>query len=263
MKIQKIAFVCPIYPPHFDFARHLLFSFKENNLDKQADFWFVFTNLEESDDFGNYDFKLILSKENEVYANGGLINIKKMWALNTLQFEYEYIITLDSESLFIRQVDLLTLCNQYFLSKVLLGNKTLPMGKELTEKVKTECKEFFSLDNKSILDSELYLWFNQPCIYKTSNLKKFFEITLIDKKLKSLTWYHFDYYIYMYFLIIFEKFNIEDIEIESNYGVCEATKDPIFINSDKYKKLKIMVSSLNNLIMFNNPFLFLLIQLDR
>lgn len=263
MSTKKIAFVCPTHPPHFHFARSLLFSFKENNMHNQSDLWFVFTNFEEAEIFGDYDYKLVLTEENRVFDNNGIINIKKLWAVHTLQYKYEYIIAIDSESLFIREVDLYALCKDYFLSNVLLGNKILSLGKELTERVKNECKSFFSPEDISILDSELYLWFNQPCVYKTSNLNKFFEITQINGRLKFFNWYQFDYYIYMYFLIIYDKFIIEDMEVESNYGACEATYDPIFIKSNKYKQLKIMMSSPVNLAIFNNPSLFLLIQMDR
>lgn len=264
MCIKKVAFVCPIYPPHFDFAKSLLFSFKENNLENQSDLWFVFTSSEEAEEFGNYDYKLVLPEENRVLLNNGIINIKKIWAVGELQFRYKYIITLDSESLFIREVDLSALCDVFFSDKVLLGNKILSHGKEeLTENIKSSCKEFFSSDIVGLLDSELYLWFNQPCIYKTSNLNKFFELTQINKKLNLLNWYHFDYYVYMYFLVIYENFIIVDMEIESMYGVCEATSGPLFIKSNKYEQLKIMISSYQNLKLFDQSSLFLVVQLDK
>ncbi len=43
---SAVAFLIPIYPPHFTFAKRLLKSFIDMNLHLQADCWFVFTNEE-------------------------------------------------------------------------------------------------------------------------------------------------------------------------------------------------------------------------
>lgn len=260
---NKIAFICPTHLPHFDFVKSLFASFRANGLDDQSDLWFVFSNVDECNMFGSYPHKLTLPAEFCINENGGLVNIKKFWAIRELRNSYEYIITIDSESLFVRPINLYKLCRLYFSSKILLGNKVLIEGSVLTEVVKNRCKEFFPVNKQHLLTSALYLWFNQPCIYKTSNLEKFFAITQLNEKIKYIDWHQFDYYVYMYFLIIYEKFSIIDMEIEANYGVCEATSEPLVIESEKYKELKIMISSLFNFKRFNNPYLFQLIQIDR
>lgn len=263
MNSKKIAFICPTHTYHFNFVKALLCSFKIHHFDFQSDLWLVFSNDEESEHFGNYECKLVLPEELHIVENGGIVNIKKLWAIKKLQKNYEYLIIIDSETLFIRPINLLSICKHYFYTKILLGNQISPDGKELTDNIKSKCKEFFPLNQQSFLSSDLYLWFNQPCIYKTSNLDTFFEITQLDDKLEFINWYHFDYYIYMYFLILYEKFTVEDMEIESSYGVCEATKPPFLIKTEKYTKLSVLLSSLFNLKRFNNSKLFLLIHIDR
>lgn len=263
MKNKKVAFICPTHPPHFDFVKSMISSFLENDLDKQADLWFIFSNKNDADNFGNYEYKLILPDEYFITDNNGIINIKKLWGIKNLAANYEYIISIDSESCFIKKVDVYQLCQEFFQRKILLGNKVLSEGKELTDKIKERCKVFFPGDCQHFLDSDLYLWFNQPCIYKTANLNKFFEVTKCYDNLKSIDWFQFDYYIYMNFLIIYEGFSIIDMELESSYGVCEASSELTNINSDKYKQLKIMMCSFPNLSLFDNPLLFLLIQIDR
>lgn len=263
MNSKKIAFICPTHTYHFNFVKALLCSFKIHHFDFQSDLWLVFSNDEESEHFGNYECKLVLPEELHIVENGGIVNIKKLWAIKKLQKNYEYLIIIDSETLFIRPVNLLSICKHYFYTKILLGNQIRPDGKELTDNIKSKCKEFFPLNQQSFLSSDLYLWFNQPCIYKTSNLDTFFEITQLDDKLEFINWYHFDYYIYMYFLILYEKFTVEDMEIESSYGVCEATNPPFLIKTEKYTKLSVLLSSLFNLKRFNNSKLFLLIHIDR
>lgn len=259
----KIAFICPTYFLHFEFAKSLLLSFKQKGFEEQSHLWFVFGNAAEADSFGDYEYKLILPENYQTVNFDGIINIKKIWAIKSLEPLYDYIMTLDSESLFIRNVDLLQLCSNFFESKILLGNKILPEGKLLTDKIKDECKVFFSSGMQQKLQSELYLWFNQPCIYKTSNLNKFFEITKLHNNLNLINWFQFDYYIYMYYLILYEGFLIVDMGVESSYGVCEATDALTNMNSAKYDKFNIMLCTRTNFKLFDNPSLFLLIQLDR
>jgi len=263
MKNKKIAFICPTHTPHFVFAKSLISSFVKNGYFTQCDLWFVFTNVNEADNFGNYDYKLILPSNFCIFDRNGIINIKKIWAVKYLYSSYQYLITIDSETLFTRNIDLLDLCNNFFENKILLGNKVLPQGKELTEKIKKSCKEFFPNDFQDKLDSEFYLWFNQPCIYKTANIDKFFAITRIYEKLTLIDWFQFDYYVYMYFLILYEQFSIIDMEIESSYGVLESSDDLINIKSCKYKKLRIMNCTQKNFYLFDNSWLFLIIQVDR
>lgn len=263
MSNKKIAFICPTHPPHFIFAKSLIFSFIQNGYDIQSDLWFVFTNIHDANSFGNYKNKLILPSNFCVFDNNGIINIKKLWAIKDLYKSYQYLITIDSETLFIRNVDLLCVCNNFFKDKILLGNKILPQGKELTEKIKNRCKESFRSEFQEKIDSELYLWFNQPCIYKTNNIDKFFQITKIDEDFSLIDWFQFDYYVYMYFLILYEQFSIVDIEIESNYGVLETIEKLVEIRSYKYKNLKILCCTQQNLYLFDSPSLFLLIQVDR
>lgn len=260
---KKVAFICPTHSPHFDFAKSMISSFMENDLGIQADLWFIFSNKTEADIFGNYEYKLILPDEYFITENNGIINIKKLWGIKTLAERYEYIISIDSESNFIKKVDVYKLCSEFFENKILLGNKVLSEGKELTEKIKERCKIFFPNDDQHILDTDLYLWFNQPCIYKTANLSKFFEVTKCYENLKLIDWFQFDYYIYMNFLILYEYFSICDMEIASCYGACEEANKLINVNSDKYKKLQIMMCSYQNLHLFDNSSLFLIIHIDR
>ena len=260
--MNNICFLIPIYPPHYDFVRDFKKSFDNLDYDKQADICFVFTNEDEKELFGNCDNYLVLPKDLRVFENRGIINIKKLWALKQLQHsQYKYIIVIDAETLLIKKIDLNGICKKFFDKKVLWGNSLNVSGLARTKKIKESCKRFFP--KKSLLDSELYLWFNQPCIYKTSTLEDFFSITEIDKQFSSLKWEDFDYYIYMYYLILYHNFKINDLEITSNYGVAEATVELIRFHSDKYKKVHLMMCSKRTLEKFDNPNLFMLVHLDR
>lgn len=260
--MNNICFLLPCHPPHYGFVRDFKKSFDHHNYGKQADICLVFTNEEEKEAFGDCDKFLILPEDLRIFENRGIINIKKLWALKQLQTsQYQYIIVIDAETLLIKDVDLNKICQNYFEQKILWGNTLNESGIIRTQRIKESCKRFFNPN--ALLDSELYLWFNQPCIYKTSTLEDFFSVTQIDKSFSALKWEDFDYYIYMYYLILYHNFTICDLEIISNYGVAEATIELIRFQSDKYKQAQLYMCSKRTLEKFDNPYLFMLIHLDR
>lgn len=134
---------------------------------------------------------------------------------------------------------------------------------ETVEAVKESSKRFFEDSMKPRLQSDLYLWFNQPCIYKCSTLDDFFSVINYAENEAQFTWHDFDYYIYMYYLILYHGFTIDDIEIESNYGICEASLDYLWFKSNKYEKINIWMCSQVTLPKFDTPNLFIVCHLDR
>lgn len=260
--MNKIAFLIPVYPPHFKYAKSLNDSFKLHQLDKQSDLWFIFTDESEKEKFGEYNNSLILPKNLRNFQRSGIINIKKFYGLNKLKNKYEYIIVLDSESLFIRNINLKEICDDFWNKKVLYGNKVLPEGFERVNPIKISCRNHFNIE-KEIKNDDLYLWFNQPCIYRAETLDEFFNIISYKEKAADFSWQDFDYYIYMYYLLLYKDFIIEDLEIESNYGICEAGLDYLFFKSDKYEHCNINMCSQATLTKFDNPKLFVICHIDR
>ena len=104
--MNKIAFFVTIYPPHFHFFKRLQESFYKFNLDKQADLWLVFTTEEEKLQYGKYDKTIVIPPNEHVSKGQGLVIIKKFRALKELKNKYEYIINIDSESVFVKEMDL-------------------------------------------------------------------------------------------------------------------------------------------------------------
>jgi hypothetical protein len=157
-----------------------------------------------------------------------------------------------------------TLCEEYFAAKILLGNTMRSKNRESAEGIKKSCRRFFA-DHPDFdkLNNSLYLWFNQPCIYKTDTLSEFWTKIAYANNIKSLRWTDFDYYIYMFYLILFQGFQIEDMEIESEWGVCEAVMHSLSFKSDKYKSLPILMVSQIMLDKFDNPRCFITVHVDR
>ena len=264
--MKKISFCIPTFPPHYKYAIKLYNSYLHYELCQQADFWFVFTNQEEKEIFEKlygttnciiYDSNLGINMKD------GIVNKKKFYALNILKEQYEYIIILDDENIFIKNIDIMYLCNSYFNNKVLYGNE-VNGDIDFIVRIQNTCKKFFqSNENKYKLDTNLYLWFNQLCIYKSSTIPRFFKIIDYDNNLKNLNFFDFDYYIYMYYLILYENFNVEDIGITCYSGACENVKDTFIIKSNKYKNMQFMTSTKLMFDYLNNENLFVIMHIDR
>ena len=261
--MNKVCFLIPVYPPHFSYLDNFIESFKKYNYNNQADICVVFTNEEESSSYKNKDInRLILPPQYRVFKNKGIINIKKLWALFMLkESQYDYILVLDAEALIVKHINLINIFNKFYNEKILWGNQATSGGAPRVNKIKNSCKRFFMYKDK--LDSNLYLWFNQPCIYKVSLLPDFFEKINFESNIKNLTWNDFDYYIYMYYLILYQDFKVKDLELVSNYGVCESCVELIRFNSNIYKSANIKMCSKNLFELFDNEDLFLVIHLDR
>lgn len=175
--VNKVAFIIPTYPPHFNYAKNFLDTFRKNYLNLQADLFFIFSNESEAQEFGEYEYKIILPDELRIFENGGIINIKKFFALKSLQNQYDYYIVLDSESEIIKNVDLYSICNSIYETKKLYGNTVWNFEHIGMCKIREQCKSHFkSNENFSTLaekEKDLYLWFSNLPVYKN-------ELTFIE-----------------------------------------------------------------------------------
>ena len=266
---EKVAFVVPCHPPHYHFINDFLDSFHKFGMEDQSDVVLVLTNEEDEKRFlgqphggDNMPVRLmILPPEYRNTINRNIPSIKKFYAVYQLKKTYEYIIVIDAETVFKKRVDLKTVCEKFFREKVLWGNQTTGSDANI-EFIKNSCARWFSYHpEKSKLSSPLYLWFNQPCFYKTSMLDEFFRVTGLMNHFNSLAWSDFEYYIYMYYLILYHGFRTADIGIKNNVSICETRKT---VNVDsKNPQFKPLMCSKAMVDNFDNDELFLVIHLDR
>ena len=59
--VNKVAFIIPTYPPHLNYAKNFIDTFRKNYLNLQADLFFIFSNESEAQEFGEYEYKIILT----------------------------------------------------------------------------------------------------------------------------------------------------------------------------------------------------------
>ena len=261
---NKVAFCIPTYPPHFKYVKCFYNSYLHYNFDQQSDIWLIFTNKQEKQLFGKTDNYIIFEDSGFDLNYKGIINKKKLYGIYRLKDMYDYIIVLDSESSLIKEVDLLEICESYFKRKVLYGNQTYQYFKDIHNNIINHSKKYFPEDlfNKKV-STELYLWFNQPCIYKSSTIDHFFKVINYKNIINNLDFFDFDYYIYMFYLIIYNDFRIDDLETEAINSLCENTNHNFVFLSKKYKNSNILLSSPYMLKYLDNKNLFLLINIDR
>ncbi|WP_020003613.1 hypothetical protein [Brachyspira innocens] len=265
--MKKIAFLIPTFPGHFNYAHDLYNSYMHYDLDEQADIWFILTTEEEKKDFFYQNNCLIYANSGYKINTNAIAVKKKFYGLYQLKDKYEYIIVLDSESLLIKNINLLQICEKYFSNKVLYGNEIIKSDNnyKISGKIKEHCKKYFiSHPNNKKLNTELFLWCNQPWIYKCSTLDDFFNIFDYKNNLDKMVWYDFEYYIYMYYLILYHDFKIKDLEAKATVGIAEndlAYK--FYFQSKKYKKANIMLSTEYMFKYLDNSNLFVLIHMDR
>ena len=266
-RTNKIAFIIPIYPPHYNYGNALLKSFYANSLEAQADLWFVFTNEEEANKYGTYENKIILPEELRIFDNRGIINIKKFYGLKTLQNKYDYYIILDSEIEFIKNIDLYSLCEQIYKDKKLYGNTVWNFEHLGMERIRQKCRAYFtSCSNfKNITNEEkdLYLWFSNLPVYKNDYLQEFFDVIDYKKNIYKLTLLDFEHYIYMYYLVLYKNFKIIDLKMHSYIGAGESTPEAFCFVPGTDIKHNFNMCSKSALPLLDNDNLFVVIQIDR
>lgn len=261
--MKKISFAMPIYPPHFRNALNFITSFKKHKLHLQSDFYLVFSNSNDQEKFralaGKADFKSLILPFIPQRTNATAA-IKKFYALSCLKKLYQYIIVVDSESLIIKNIDLMKMCDEFYQNKILYGNETLAGIKldRITNRALWHFKNHPQLKNAK---TNLYLWFNQICIYENECLEEFFKLTRINENLTEVLWEDFEHYIYMTYLILYRNFRIENIEIISRYGIFEAYNFKPTSMKFLYTQFYHCTPGIYNLIDTRKVFMF--IQIDR
>lgn len=256
--MNKVAIIVPIYQPHYKFAQDLIESFYQCELNLQADMWFVFTNIKERDNFSSkYDYRSIVIPSNW-NVDRGIINRKKFFSIKSLYQFYKYMLVCDSESYFVKNVDLINLFDKYFADSLLLGNKTTYNASWILNR----CLSHFD-PNFAKVTSNLYCWFNQLCIYNSSHIKSSFDIIKYDQLIDKIEYGDFDYYIYMYYLMIYHGFTVHDTGITSVVGAFEGYLDPAKFSFPEWIKSKIYGASFRNQYMADYPNFFMFFHKNR
>lgn len=253
---SKVAFVIPVYPPHYGYLNFL------NNLpnDLEFDIYFILSYKEDLETLKSYNYnqiyKTIILEEkfnrdfiSKIISSNVIITFKKFYGINMLKNQYEYIAAVDSEVEFISVDNVYEKFKQQSNLKKVFGSTVTGKRGSFLKRIIEESATFFkdSIDELKTKTYDLnhYFWFSDIPIYDTKIASKFFEYldfenyeSFVDK----LSWYIFDYISYIYYCVLYENYelvNLRDYGIVRNWSMESMPIETYFEVSNKlsYKPL--------------------------
>jgi hypothetical protein len=217
---KKVAIIIPVHPPKKKYLIELLKTYDTNK--KYIDIFLVFTTTQDQSFFSDIltpDIYVITLDNNIdlniLQKNNSFINFKKIYALNylALNFEYIYSICMDCDAYFLDMKNIYNICERFCIKKEVYGTK---VNNRETSMIPISCKEFiekYSNTKHDNLDIDTYFWFSQIPIYDMNLCKKFLNFININNKdiIHNMTFTTFDYIIYMYYCVIYHNYKIVDL----------------------------------------------------
>jgi hypothetical protein len=205
--ISNVAFLIPIYPPHYHYLYYIIDKLKANTI--KIDIILIFSSPSDYEEFQmKADIKPIIISE--PINTKSIITFKKFFALKKLiTSKYDYFICCDSE------IDIIpeNFTHENINNKItqIFNNKTIYAGVAIDKKlilINTVSADLFP-SQYEILKTKtdnftLYFWYSDLPVYRKNDLYDF----LSTINYSNIVWEHFDYIIYQYYLILNHGFNI-------------------------------------------------------
>jgi len=207
MKIDNIAFLIPIHPPHYHYMYNLINKCRNNYI--EVDIFLIFSNMTDYDNFNmKNEIKPIIC---DPFRTRSVVTFKKFFGLKQLaDSKYDYIICCDSE------IDILcdNFTNENINTKIqqIFNNKKIYAGDtkgndgvskiiEISANLFTGEHDFLKNITKNFT---LYFWYSDLPVYRRADITQF--LSMINYN--NIVWEHFDYIIYQYYLILYHGFEI-------------------------------------------------------
>jgi len=233
---NKVAFIIPVYPPHYGYLNFL------NNLPNELNFdiYLILSFKEDLDILKSHNFNqvyntILLEEELDRSLISDMINsrviimFKKLYALNILKDQYEYIAAVDSEVEFISIDNVYKKFKTQCESKKIFGSSVNGNRGNFLKQIMESSALFFE-DNIEELKSKTcglthYFWFSDIPIYDskiTSEFLKFIDFENYEKFVSKVSWWVFDYISYIYYCVLFEDYeliNLKDYGIMRNWSM--------------------------------------------
>jgi hypothetical protein len=236
--MNNIAFLIPVYPPHYNYLDFL------NILDKQVDFDIVLILSYKSDlvelqklDYKNYNTIVLEDYFSESFIslimNKNIITFKKYFALKILQSKYIYCAVVDCEIEFVNTNNVYDKFKTFIENKKIIGSVVKNERKNVSDNINRSSSIYFQNNeenyNKLIElthNFEFYFWFSDIPIYDMSFINEFFDFIHFnddyDNFINNLNWAIFDYIPYAYFVVLFKNYsflNVNDFGLHINWSL--------------------------------------------
>lgn len=227
---NKVAFACPLYDMknHFQLALSLCISKVEYEIN--SDFYIVFSNESQKDKF----FSLLTEKKIDEHFNWLILPekyqnykskavTKKFEALHELKNRYEYIVLVDSESIFVRKFDADKLCEEIWNKRTMLNSNISPDGFYIMRKCYKTMGLYYNRKLRKELENYKYnFWFNDLQVYKCQYLDGFFE--WLDEHNRDGVYDTkecFEYYVFYAYILLEYDIHINKYQYISMGGINE------------------------------------------
>ena len=205
--INNVAFLIPIYPPHYHYLYDIINKLKDNNI--KIDIILIFSSDSDYNEFlMKYDIQHIIVPE--PINTQSIITFKKFFALKELiTSKYDYFICCDSEIDIIPEnftnENINNKIEQIFNNKLIYAGQNTDIHIYRINSISANLFPSYYEKLKTITNNfTLYFWYSDLPVYRKSDLADFFSI--IDYN--NIIWEHFDYIIYQYYLILNYDFNV-------------------------------------------------------
>lgn len=248
---NKVAFIIPVYPPHYGYLDFL------NNLPNVLDFdiYFILSYKEDLDILNSYNYNpvyktILLDQELDHSLISNMINsrviimFKKLYAINLLKDQYDYIAAVDSEIEFVDVYNVYEKFKQHCDRKKIFGSSVGgERGRGLKEII--EYSSLFFEDNIEELKNKTcglthYFWFSDIPIYDSkiaAEFLKFIDFENYEQFVNKICWWVFDYIAYIYYCVLYKDYelvNLRDYGIARNWSM---ESMPIETYFEVYEKL--------------------------
>ena len=241
--MNKVAFIIPIHPPKKNDFIFLLKSYNSNNNYKYIDLYLIFSSNEDKiffNDFLNDEINYIILPNNINFQildkEKSYINFKKLYALNYINenFNYNYSIIIDCDCMFLDMKNIYIICERFCKKKEIYGttainndllninNKTYDLieyfyrediredirEEDIREDIREEDIREDIREDIKIIDTKIYFWYSQMPIYDMNNVKEFINFIDLNNSYQKLSFFTFDYIIYIYYCVIYKSYKI-------------------------------------------------------
>ena len=253
---SMIAFLIPIYPPHYSFIYKLIDKVNNETFYKM-DFFLIFSNQDDYDEFEYKEYiKYIIVPSDKIINTKAHVPFKKFYALDYLKdkTQYDYFISCDAEiDVILENFTLDNIKNKIdaiFKNKKVYGGYTDHSDiHKITESTATIFNNGADIvkikENTS--NYKLFYWWSDLPVYKRSHLKDFFS----KINYNDLTWYHFDHMVYLNFLFLYHGFQF--INITDSLNIRWSLEN---FETNDIKQLDLLKNKLNYTFSWVNPSLY-------
>lgn len=282
--MKSSCFCTPIHPKKFKFAKGFIESY--NRLYDDTDIFFVFSNQNDHSLFYKSNPRLkynpIIMRDDEIelshYGVNGPVTYKKWYGLRYIfdNTEFQYVATVDDDSLFIKSVDYDELFKKKYLSNVVFANNVRADSFDVSSIHNDSSMMFSDADQttltqimKTSTTEQQYFWVNDIPIYRRDHFEEFAAYINLENIWTTFDTWTFDHVCYVYFLLLKHYVTLINVDVVCPYGLLE--QKPLSRKDKQYNKIFKAIQQMNPMwIQWHNhvdlnqlPNVFMRLSTDR